>query len=171
MSLLFHNDGDPDWPRLVPFSVILFCVAALATAYTAQYYFEIKPCILCLYQRFPYAVASVFGLAGIMMPRGKGRNFLIGLCVPVFLIGAGIAAYHVGVEQHWWASATGCGGKLVEETSNTDFLNALQIIPPKPCDAIDWTLFGVSMAVYNVALYTALALGTTFGLRKMMTKT
>jgi disulfide bond formation protein DsbB len=171
VSLLFHPDGKPDWPRLVPFSLIFICVSALGIAYTAQYGFEIKPCILCLYQRIPYALTSVIALAGIMMPRGQGRNILTGICIPVLLVGAGIAIYHVGVEQHWWVSAAGCGGSLATETTIADFQAALQKVPEKPCDAIDWTLFGLSMAVYNAALYTALGIATFLGLRKMIAKT
>ena len=170
MSLLFHPDGTPDWPRIVPFSIIFFSVGALSVAYTAQYGFDYQPCILCLYQRVPYALTIILALAAIMMPRGQGRNILTGLCVPVFAAGAALAFYHSGVEQHWWASATGCGGSLVTEDTIADFQAALQQIPPKPCDAIDWTLFGLSMTVYNVASSSILAAGTFIGWQKMRTK-
>jgi disulfide bond formation protein DsbB len=170
VSLLIHPDGRPDWPRLVPFSIVFFSVGALSIAYTAQYGFDIQPCVLCLYQRIPYALVSVLALAAIMMPRGKWRNLLSGLCVPVFVIGAGLAFYHSGVEQHWWASAAGCGGSLPGETSIVDFQAALMQTPQKPCDAIDWTLFGLSMTVYNVAASCLLALGSFLGWQKMTSK-
>ncbi len=167
MSLFFHPDGDPDWPRVVPFSIISVCIGALSIAYTAQYGFGLEPCILCLYQRVPYALASVIALAGIMMPRGRGRNILTGICIPVFITGAAIAFYHVGVEQHWWASAAGCGGTLAGDTSIADFQAALLAPPEKACDTIDWTLFGLSMTVYNVMIFGSLSAATYFGLRRM----
>ena len=170
MSLLFHPDGRPNWPRVVPFSVITICIGALGVAYTAQYGFDIQPCILCLYQRVPYALGSVIALAAIMMPRGKERNILMSICVVVFLAGACLAFYHVGVEQHWWKSAAGCGGNLAGETSIADFQAALQQAPEKSCDTIDWTLFGLSMTVYNVALFSVLTIGTFMGRLKMAVK-
>ena len=87
----------------------------------------------------------------------------------VFVIGSGIAFYHVGVEQHWWASAASCGaggGAAGGEMPQTvDQLRQLlaQSKPAKACDEVDWTLFGLSMATYNVAFSLALALGSFWG--------
>lgn len=166
-DFLFHPDGKPDWARVTPFGIAAVCVGALGTAYTAQYGFDIEPCILCLYQRIPYAVAGVLALAAILMPRGPGRRALLMLCVPVFLIGAGVAFYHTGVEQHWWVSAAGCGGTTESFTSAADLQASLMAAPEKACDAIDWTLFGLSMTVYNTALFLSLAIATIYGVRQM----
>jgi len=166
-NFLFHPDGQPDWARVTPFGVAAVCVVALGTAYTAQYGFGVEPCILCLYQRIPYAIAGVLALAAILMPRGAGRRALLVICIPVFLIGAGVAFYHTGVEQHWWASATGCGGAGAPFASAADLQASLLAPPVKACDDVDWTLFGLSMTVYNTALYLGLALGTGYGIRRM----
>jgi len=48
-----------DIPRLIPFAVFAAAVFALGNAYTAQYAFDLEPCILCLYQRVPYVVTGV----------------------------------------------------------------------------------------------------------------
>ncbi len=157
----------PDWldrPRLVPFGILAASVGALAMAYTAQYAFGLEPCILCLYQRIPYAVAGVLGLGALLLPDGPSANRARSWAVMgagfMFLAGAGIAFYHVGVEQHWWASAATCGGGGgVGEGPKTvaELQQMLSRKPPKPCDEVDWTLFGLSMATYNVAVSLALA--------------
>lgn len=169
-NFLFHTDGQPDWARVTPFGVAFACVGALGVAYTAQYGFGLEPCILCLYQRIPYAVAGVLALAAILMPRGTGRWVLLAICVPVFLTGAGIAFYHTGVEQHWWASAAGCGGTLASFSSAEDLQASLLAPPVKACDDVDWTLFGLSMTVYNTALFLSLAVATAYGIKRMRPK-
>ncbi len=166
-GFLFHSDGQPDWARVTPFGVAVACIGALGAAYTAQYGYGLEPCILCLYQRIPYALAGVLALAAILMPRGAGRLALTFLCVPIFLAGGGLAFYHVGVEQHWWESVAGCGGQLVEFPTTAELQAGLLQKPEKPCDDMDWTLFGLSMTVYNTVMSIALAFATGYGIKRM----
>ena len=117
-------------------------------AYIAQFGFGLEPCVLCLYQRIPYALVAVLGFTGLMRPHLSPK--LLVLAALVFASGAVIAAYHVGVEQHWWASATGCSGNTSKTTSTLDLIQSMQVKPPKACDAVDWTMLGISMAGWNV---------------------
>ncbi|MCH7551198.1 MAG: disulfide bond formation protein B, partial [Proteobacteria bacterium] len=57
-----------DWSRLVPFAILAVSIGALATAYTAELTFDVEPCILCLYQRIPYALAGALALAALLAP-------------------------------------------------------------------------------------------------------
>ncbi len=152
-----------DLAFLAPFGIIAVSVAALANAYTAEYVFGLEPCILCLYQRVPYAVAGVLGVAALMIPRV--RTGAVAASGGVFLVGSAIAFYHVGVEQHWWVSAASCagGGGAPGDIGGPATVDELRQMlmraePVKACDVVDWTLFGLSMATYNVGL--SLALGT-----------
>ena len=43
--------------RLYPALLILVGVGSLGAAYTAQFGFDLEPCVLCLYQRVPFAIA------------------------------------------------------------------------------------------------------------------
>ena len=147
-----------DLAFLAPFGILAVSVAALANAYTAEYAFGLEPCTLCLYQRVPYAIAGVLGLAALFFPRV--RYGAVAVAGVVFLVGAVLAFYHVGVEQHWWVSAAACGAAGGGEGPATvDELRQLlmQAKPVKACDEVDWTLFGLSMATYSVALSLALA--------------
>lgn len=130
--------------------------AALAAAYTAQYGFGLLPCILCLYQRIPYAVVVVIGLAGTFAPEAARRP-LAWLCAATFAAGAGIAGFHVGVEQHWWQGLETCSGAALD-TSSLEALRA-QITGSKlpRCDQPAWALFGITMAGYNMAASLFLA--------------
>jgi disulfide bond formation protein DsbB len=86
----------------------------------------------------------------------------------IFFVGACIAFYHVGVEQHWWQSAASCGGKPITSAITPDQLfNSLQRAQPKACDDIDWGLFGITMASYNLVFSLVLAILTLVGVQKM----
>ncbi len=138
-------------------------VAALGAAFTAQYGFGLTPCPLCIFQRIPYALTALLGLAGLVLAargRGtKGAAALAALAAPVFLAGALIAFYHSGVEQHWWQSAVeGC--KVTFDTQNTGSLLAkIESLGAAPCDQIAWVdpVFGLSMAVWNMIASAALS--------------
>lgn len=153
-----------DWDRLVPFGVLGACVGSLATAYTAQYAFGLEPCPLCLYQRVPYWLAGILALAVLVKMNFRCRPCVINIAGVLFLIGAAIAFYHVGVEQHWWASAV-CEGGGSGGPQTVDQLRQMlaQGKPEKACDEIDWTLFGLSMATYNVPVSLALAVASFKG--------
>ena len=158
----------PDMAVLVPFGIFAVSAAALANAYIAQYALGIEPCVLCLYQRIPYAVTGVLGIVALLIPAERERA--VTAAGVVFLAGAAIAFYHVGVEQHWWASAAACGsfgGNQDPETVEELRQLLLGARPAKACDKVDWTLFGVSMATYNVGLSLALAFGSIWGAGKI----
>jgi len=147
-----------------PFAVIALAVAAsafsLGMALIAQYAFGLEPCILCLYQRVPFAVVIVIGLAALAFRKRKGALRLGALLSGIaFSANSVIAAYHTGVEQHWWKS-------FLESCSAPDFLdnpeNLLESLLKAPavrCDEIPWAdpLLGLSMANYNVAFCAGLA--------------
>jgi len=161
-----------DWPRVAPLGILLASLGALASAYTAQYGFDLEPCILCLYQRIPYAVAGVLALLALLTPRQRKDGAMVLMVIAAgaaFTIGAGIAFYHVGVEQHWWVSAAACGGGGAAAPESVDQLRQLLMAakPVKACDEIEWTLFGLSMATYNVAVSFALAAGSFWGASKI----
>ncbi len=149
---------------MVPLAILAVSVGALVTAYTAQYAFGMQPCILCLYQRVPYAITGLLAVLALGMPTKSGaRAAIVGLCAVIFLGGSGIAFYHFGVEQHWWASVASCGGTPAVKITLEQLRQQLQMKPPKACDQVDWTMFGISMAGYNVVASLALSASSFAG--------
>ncbi len=143
------------------FAFILVAVAAvLATVYTAQYGFHMEPCVLCIYQRVPYWAAAAIALTALMVPTADrpGVATLLGV---LFLCGAALAFYHTGVEQQWWHAATSCAAAEGAPNMPMNF-EAFSTTPLKPlvksCEDLDWTIFGLSITVYNTATQIVLAL-------------
>ena len=156
-------------PRLIPGAIALISLGALAIAFTAEFGFGLEPCILCRYQQTAYAVAAAVGLLALAPPLSPfARTLLVALCGAVFVAGAGIAFYHVGVEQHWWGGLSACGGGIPGEISLADLKAQLTTKQPKPCDQVDWTLFGLSLATYNVGMYLLMAAFSLIGARRLL---
>ena len=157
--------------RLIPLAILSASVGALGFAYTAEIGFGLEPCILCLYQRIPFAVAGILALLALAGPQagavansmegapsGRMQTIIISLCGITFLIGSAIAVYHVGVEQHWWASPA-CSGAPPSELTFEQMQQSLVKGERKSCAVVDWRLFGISMAGYNVVYSLLLAIG------------
>src|SRR5690606_21749977 len=98
--------------------------------------------------------------AGVIARDGewtKAPLILISLCALAFAIGTGLSAYHAGVEYKWWPGPSTCtGGGLVSNSLEalTAELNGGKHLPR--CDAAAWTLFGISLAGYNMLISLAL---------------
>lgn len=138
--------------RRIAVVVLLFSASVLGTVFVAQYGFGLKPCVLCLYQRIPFAITAGLAIWTLILP-GASSTSLARLFGLVFLASGILAFYHVGVEQHWWAAATGCAGTSANFDSlqsAVDLKSALFAEKPVACDAVAWSLFGLSFAAYNV---------------------
>lgn len=135
--------------------ITLSSAMALAGALIAQYGFNLHPCELCLYQRAPFVLNIFLGLLALRW--ATGRVFLIGLSGASFLINSGIALFHSGVERKWWTGLTGCTTPDMSG-SIEDILKRIQETAVTRCDEIPWSLFGLSMANYNVAFCLGLGL-------------
>ena len=142
---------------VTPLFVAGAAAAALIAALISQYGFDLQPCVLCIWQRWPYVAAILLGLAAAALRRNRAAPALTALAILAVLVSGGIGAFHVGVEQGWWEGTSGCGS-----LSSTDDLAALraQIMsaPIVRCDEIAFSLFGISMAGWNVLFALGVAL-------------
>lgn len=142
--------------RLALLAALVVGGGSLAVAFILQFGFGVQPCILCLYERVPYALLAATGAVGLLFAGPATQRWLLGLCALILLAGAGLGGYHVGVEEHWWQAATGCA-VTPAETLSIDQLQAALLTPLKPCDQVDFRVAGLSLAGINGLLSLALA--------------
>lgn len=121
------------------------------------------PCPLCLRQREIYWALIAMAVVGLALWRLRpiprfleGLNILAGL---VFLCGAGIAFYHMGVEYGWFPAPAGCAVPTAEDAARTATgdLGLGKRMATASCTEIPWSLLGLSMAGWNLIVSAILA--------------
>lgn len=150
--------------RYPAYAATLAGAVTLTAAFISQYGFGLNPCEMCWWQRYPYMVAIAILIIGHFTGKADSRTIL-NLLALTFAVNAGLAAYHVGVEQKWWAGVTTCSGAGASG-SVEEMLKAIQNAPLIRCDEIQFSLFGISMAGYNFLIALALSLYCAFFGRK-----
>jgi disulfide bond formation protein DsbB len=130
--------------------ILLASAALLLGALAFQYLGGYAPCILCYWQRYAHAAAALLAGAALLVPRAAA--WLLAGAALALLGGAGIAGFHVGVEQHWWAGTAECGSAIGGAASIEELRARLLARPVVRCDEVPWALFGISMAGYNFLL-------------------
>ena len=142
--------------RSIPILILTVSLGTLLITYGAQYFLDKQPCSLCLYQRIPFMITSIFAFVCLRLDfLSRLIPVIIILCGVVYFIGAGIAIYQVGVEQNWWTAQ--CSGAFHRNTSLEQLRASLFQKNLKSCGEINWALFGVSMATYNVLFSSSLS--------------
>ena len=138
-------------PRTACLLLALMSAVILLAALGLQYLGGLAPCHLCVLQRWPYALLVVLGLAGW---RWQTRPALA-LSALVLLVGAGLAGYHFGIEQGWWALPESCvaGGsaRSIEE------LRRMLATAPPTCDEVRFTFLRLTLAGWNFLISLVLA--------------
>ena len=161
-------------PPLFFAGVALASAAVLGTALYFQYFEKLPPCELCIYQRIPYIAAIPLALIGSVFfarrPTGSGSLavWLAVICGAGFLAGAGVAAFHVGVEQEWWQGTESCTGADLGDLSIEAMRDAILNAPAVRCDEVRWSLLGISMAGWNFLVSLGLVAGTAITARQWL---
>lgn len=147
-----------------PFYLLLLAVgAALIFAYGAEHFFALRPCALCLYQRYVLMLGGAVCLLFLVLPdtallKRMGLWAILGLMV----FNSSIACYQVLVEQKIVEAPKVCRLKSKPKTIE-DFLAQSQQVAV-PCDQPQGTFLGLTMAVYSLFFYLGLGGYTGFGL-------
>jgi disulfide bond formation protein DsbB len=138
-------------PRTASILLAAASVAILALVFAFQHLGGAVPCQLCIWQRYPYGLLIVLGVVGsFWRPR-----LMLALSAAVLLVGAGLAGYHYGVEQGWLALPEGCAAGA-NATSVEELRRMLSEAPPA-CDQVRFTVFGWSLAAWNLVASLGLA--------------
>jgi disulfide bond formation protein DsbB len=132
--------------------VLLGSSALLGGAIAFQHLGGIAPCEMCMWQRWPHVAALALGLLALALRSNRALVALAGVSI---LVTAGIGYFHAGVEQHWWQGITSCAASPVSG-STAEVMAQILATPMVRCDAIAWSLFGISMAGWNALISTVI---------------
>src|SRR5437660_383807 len=135
-------------PALVAaLAIAAVAAAALAGAWFFQLVLDIRPCPLCLEQRYAYYLALPLGLVvAFAASRGAPRQVVLaGLAILALaaLANAGLGAYHAGVEWKFWQGPTDCSGPVVDLGNAGTLLQRLDSVKVIRCDEVQWRFLGL----------------------------
>ena len=151
-------------PRNAALLIALGAIATIAGAWFIEIVLGVKPCPLCLEQRIPYYLGIPVALIATWLSARHptfGR-YTLGLVALIFVIGAGMGAYHAGVEWGFWPGPAGFTGPIEKPAAMTDFLKSLNTVTVIRCDEVAMRIFGLSLAAWNAIIAGALGLYAAF---------
>lgn len=157
--------------RAVSAAAVVFAVglATMGGFFFFEHVLGYPPCPLCLDQRMAFYVSvPLAALLWLGATHGAARKvLLLGFVVIAgfMLWNTGLSAYHAGVEWKFWAGPADCSGALNSLGSAGGMLQKLQSIRVVRCDEAAWTLFGISLAGYDVLVSLFLAAVAALGAR------
>ena len=130
------------------FWIILFLsILALSFSFSFEYFGDIKACLFCNLQRITYILIAGFSLLGIVISSFKKYAFW-----PIVIIlsfGIVISTYHVLIQHGFLKDPC----KIAPQITALNSFENLIFHSPVPCSKISWSLFGISISIYNLGLY------------------
>ena len=140
-------------------------VIAILSALTAEFFFDIKPCKMCLNQRYGYY--SIIIITIFFYLTHQIKNMWLSIFNQISLIyGFFYAIWHVGIEQKLINGPKSCSGTLTKTNSLKNLkeqLNNQEIIN---CMEITWSFFGISIATINSILLIFILIFNTIFIKK-----
>jgi len=131
--------------------IFLISVIALVSAFFIEYVLGHQPCNLCILERIPYLLAIIIILLNFKFSHYE--KFFILLLSIIFLAGAIISLYHLGIEQGFIQESLVCdlksGSNLL---SKEEILKQLQE-KSVSCKDVTFKIFGLSLTSYNICNY------------------
>ena len=149
-------------------AIAAVAAATLAGAWFFQLVLDIRPCPLCLEQRYAYYLALPLALVvAFAAARGAPQQMLLaGFAVLLLaaLANAWLGGYHAGVEWKFWEGPTDCSGPVVDLGSAGTLLQRLDTVKVIRCDEVQWRFLGLSLAGYNVLISLLMAAIAAWGM-------
>ena len=138
--------------------ILIFSIFSILFAFYVEYILGHKPCNLCLFQRLPY-ILIIFLIVLLLIFRNFERLIFLFLSI-IFLSGALLALYHVGIEQGIFSESFVCKGDDNDGTLNKEEILKQLKIRQISCKDVTFTMLGVSLATINTFVSTILAIIT-----------
>jgi disulfide bond formation protein DsbB len=163
--------GDANPALVSALAITAIAAATLAGAWFFELVLDIRPCPLCLEQRYAYYLAIPLGvLTALAAAKGAPRAVLLaGLAVlaAATLGNAWLGTYHAGVEWHFWQGPTDCTGTIGNLGSASSLLERLDTVKVVRCDEVQWRFLGLSLAGYNVLISLLMAAIAAWGIVRL----
>jgi len=132
-------------------AVFILSTIAISSALIAEYVFNLLPCKMCLYQRYPYYfIISTFIIFYFFQ---KKFNIWFYILTELAIIyGLFYSIWHVGIEQNLLPKPQSCSGSLKKLSSIENLKEQIFNQEIINCNDISWSIIGFSAATLNAIL-------------------
>jgi disulfide bond formation protein DsbB len=165
--------GGPRGARPALVAALLIAGIAAATIAGAWYFelvLDIRPCPLCLEQRYAYYLAiPLAALTALAAAKSAPHGLLIAALAVLGLAALGnavLGTYHAGVEWGFWQGPTDCTGPIGDLGSAGTLLDRLDTVKVIRCDEVQWRFLGLSLAGYNALISLLMAAVAAWGIAR-----
>jgi len=131
-------------------AILLVNILVILSALFIEFFLKVKPCILCIYQRYPYYIITFLSL--IYFLKKDLKIILILLIILTSLASITLSTYHVGIETGLIKETTSCKTSLNNNLSKDAILKQLESNLASSCKEVNFKLFGFSLASINIIL-------------------
>ena len=135
------------------------CVGLLSFGYYLEYFQDLVPCPMCLFQRFCYmAVAAVALIGAIHGPKRIGGMLYTLLIAIIAAIGAGIAGRQTWLQHLPPDLVPECGPGLEFMLEMYPILETIKrsLVGTGDCAEVSWTFLTLSIAEWSLVVFTGL---------------
>jgi len=130
--------------------IFLINILVILSALFIEYILKVKPCALCIYERYPYYLILLFTI--LFFFKTNWKNQLMILIVITSIVSFFLAGYHVGIEYGLINELSSCKTEVSKNISKDILLKELQSKLAPSCKEVAFKLFGLSLASINMIM-------------------
>ena len=148
--------------RILNLAGFLCCAGLMGFALFAQHVLLLDPCPLCVFQRIAViGIGIVFLIAALHDPKGWGARVYVVLLGLFAIGGAGVAGWHLRLQNLPPSDVPACGPGLNYMLENFPLGDALKMVfkGSGECADVVWSFLGLSMPAW--VLIARVGLGGT----------
>jgi len=130
--------------------IFLINILVILSALFIEYILKVKPCALCIYERYPYYLILLFTI--LFFFKTNWKNQLMILIIITSIVSFFLAGYHVGIEYGLINELSSCKTEVSKNISKDILLKELQSKLAPSCKEVAFKLFGLSLASINMIM-------------------
>ena len=158
MKIILNN-----WSKII----FILSVFAISNALIAQYLFNLLPCKMCLYQRYPYYFIIFILIFFYFLNKNRSIWLFIYIEVAIFY-GIFYSFWHVGIEKKFLQGPSECSTTLSISNSLEDTKKNILEQDIVNCEEVSWFIFGMSAATINFLFLVALLFFNTIFIYRLV---
>ena len=138
--------------------IMLFSFFVLGCAYFIQYVLNHEPCNLCFVERIPYLLAIPLVILTVVLK--KFEKIVLLLLTLLFIFGAIVSFYHLGIEQGFFNESLVCNVQKNDPNLSKENLIKQLKQTTVSCKDVTFRFFGLSLATINTVISLILSVIT-----------